>query len=189
MKFQICADTLTPQTCPVLGRGGEQATCSQMKSQLKRLLCILSHSLPLQHPSWESHRHFHQLKRSRRIRREDGCELFPLPLSHLPGGDTSQQGMQDLPTALPCGPGTDRQEGPSPPPLSSHEYPRRCSPFLLGILSPLCRSTVLCIGLHGTCGLQGLPFSPVTWVEGMLPHLGSHRLPSHPHLPLTILTV
>ncbi|TKC43171.1 hypothetical protein EI555_007530 [Monodon monoceros] len=101
-----------------------------MKSQLKHLLCILSHSLPLQHPSWESHRHFHQLKRSRRIRREDGCELFPLPLSHLPGGDTSQQGMQDLPTALPCGPGTDRQEGPSPPPLSSHEYPRRCSPFL-----------------------------------------------------------
>ncbi|XP_061049941.1 calcipressin-1 isoform X2 [Eubalaena glacialis] len=44
--------------------------------------------------------------------------------------------MRDLPTALPCGPGTERQGGPSPPRLSSTEYPRRCSPFLLGTLSP-----------------------------------------------------
>ena len=109
----------------------------------------------------------------------------PLPPSHLPRGDISQKGMRDLPTALPCGPGTERQGGPSPPRLSSTEYPRRCSPFLLGTLSPLCRSTVLCIGLQGTCGLQGLLFSPVIWVEGTLPHLGSHHLPSHPHLTLT----
>lgn len=133
-----------PETCPH-SRGGEKS--HRWPEMWKPLLCIPSHFLSLQKPSWESHRDFHNLRKSQGIPREKVCGCSHCPLATHLGGDTSAAGTPDLPSMQPWGAHIRR---PIPSLLSSTEYSWRCSSLLFGIPSPLCRNTVLSIGFPDT---------------------------------------
>lgn len=91
----------------------------QVARDVKPLLCIPSHFLPLQKPSWESHRDFHHLRKSQGIPREKVCGYSHCPLASHLSGDTSAVGTPDLPSMQPWGAHIRR---PTPSLLPSTEY-------------------------------------------------------------------
>lgn len=140
---------------PVLRRGVEtnQVTARPDKLEAWPSLRIRS-PVSLRHLSWESHRLFHQLKKSQGTGREKLCELFPLTWwRRQPGGK--------------AGPDQSRIH-PEDHPLLHSLAPKSLRDLLLFCWNPLSTLQKQHALYRFPGSFPGLLVSPVTWVEDTL---------------------